>query len=73
MTLSKLLRWLKMKIAGRFLVRFSRPSTFTRTPLAATGLRKGGREELTPRRWAERHQTPSDRPGSRGHQGADAQ
>ena len=32
---SKLLRWLKMNTAGRFLVRFSWPSTFRDTPLAA--------------------------------------
>ena len=51
MTPSKLLRWLNRNTAGRFLLRFSRPSTLTRTPLAASSICGNAVvKKLTPRR-----------------------
>ena len=48
---SKLLRWLKMKTAGRFFVRFSSPRTLRFTPLMArSNCGKALVKKLTPRR-----------------------
>ena len=51
MTGSTWLRWLKIKTAGRCLVRFSSPSTFRLTPVAASSARPQFEvKKLTPRR-----------------------
>ena len=50
-TASKLLRWLKMKTAGRFLFRFSSPRTLRFTPLmASSNCGKAVVKKFTPRR-----------------------